>query len=282
MNDYEFVQYPVQHRLKDVVAAAQTTLFVVAPYIKKYGVDFLLKHAGSARFLKILTNLDLDNICGDGFDVEALLPLWDKFHVSCASLGKLHAKAYIADDTVAFLTSANLTRGGLLENYEYGVLLREPLVVRAMLADLSAYFSLGNNFDRSTIEAIVGDVREIRDLRKAMASNPAARKLERALQDKQAELQTQILQNRVRGRTVNAILSETILYVLRTQGPLPTVELHSFIQNIHPDICDDTIDRVINGQHFGKKWKHLVRNAQQYLKRAGAIVLENGKWRTME
>ncbi|MEK7270344.1 MAG: hypothetical protein AAB215_05290 [Planctomycetota bacterium] len=50
------------------------------------------------------------------------------------------------------------------------------------------------------------------------------------------------------------------------------------IQNIHPDICDDSIDRVIDGQHFGKKWKHFVRSAQQHLKQRGEIRLQNGRW----
>ena len=43
---------------------------------------------------------------------------------------------------------------------------------------------------------------------------------------------------------------------------------------IHPDLCDDSVDRVINGIHFGKKWKHAVRTAQQSLKNKGTIVLE--------
>ncbi len=35
---------------------------------------------------------------------------------------------------------------------------------------------------------------------------------------------------------------------------------------------------VINVQHFGKRWKHAVRNAQQYLKRTGQIVFDGKRW----
>jgi hypothetical protein len=35
---------------------------------------------------------------------------------------------------------------------------------------------------------------------------------------------------------------------------------------------------VINGQQFGKRWKHAVRNAQQYLKRSGQIVFDGMRW----
>jgi hypothetical protein len=47
--------------------------------------------------------------------------------------------------------------------------------------------------------------------------------------------------------------------------------LHGYIHDIHPDICDDTLDRVIDGQHFGKLWKHRVRTAQAHLKEKGLI-----------
>jgi hypothetical protein len=39
---------------------------------------------------------------------------------------------------------------------------------------------------------------------------------------------------------------------------------------------------VIDGQRFGKRWKHDVRNAQQYLKRQGIIVFDGRKWQLAE
>lgn len=59
---------------------------------------------------------------------------------------------------------------------------------------------------------------------------------------------------------------------------MSTEALHARIKDIHPDICDDSINRVINGQRFGRLWKHHVRNAQQFLKRRGEIMLQNGRW----
>lgn len=43
------------------------------------------------------------------------------------------------------------------------------------------------------------------------------------------------------------------------------------------NITNDSLD--LNGQYFGKKWKHKVRNAQQTLKAQGKIVrAADGKW----
>lgn len=56
------------------------------------------------------------------------------------------------------------------------------------------------------------------------------------------------------------------------------MELHPLIQRLQPDLCDDSIDRVIEGVHFGKKWKHHVRSAQQFLKRQGRIRYDGARW----
>jgi len=277
MQSYELVSSPVEENFVQIIQEAQTDLFIAAPYIKDYGARVILDSVRTNN-LRMLTNLDWVNVTGSGFDIECLLKLWDRFNLSISSLGKLHAKVYIADDRVAFLTSANLTRGGLRENYEYGIIVRDTIVVSAMRADMDEYFGLGNIFTREGIESIKSDAEEIRRLRQELEASIQAKRLRDVLKQKEGELQTKILRNRVQGKTINSIFAETIQYLLRSRGPLSTQELHPLIQNIHPDICDDSIDRVINGQHFGKRWKHLVRNAQQSLKSNGVITVQEGKW----
>lgn len=278
MQSYEFVPSPSEHGLVQVLQDARDTLFIASPYIKDYGVEVVLKNTQSKN-LRLLTNLDMGNVTGTGFDIAAVLKLWDKFELKVSSLGKLHAKIYAADKRIAFVTSANLTRGGLRENYEYGVILRDVTVLSALLQDANAYFNLGNIFDREMVENIWVDVQEIRDLQRKLEKSMEAKRLRKTLREKEEALETKILTNRTKGKTVNAVFSETIEYLLRSRGLLSTQEIHQFMQDIHPDICDDTIDRVINGQHFGKKWKHMVRNAQQHLKQSGEIYLQEGKWR---
>jgi len=77
---------------------------------------------------------------------------------------------------------------------------------------------------------------------------------------------------------MHTVFAQTILYLLGTLGPLTTVQLHARIAGIHPDLCDNTVDRVIDGKRFGKKWKHAVRTAQQQLKKRGVIALEEDRW----
>jgi len=119
--------------------------------------------------------------------------------------------------------------------------------------------------------------RRARELRALLAlrDKALAGRVRRATERMKVEL----LKNRTKGgRTVGAILSETIVRLLEQHGSLTTAELHGLIQPLHPDICDDAIDLVIDGERFGRKWKHQVRNAQQSLKRAGRVAYHDSRW----
>jgi len=82
-----------------------------------------------------------------------------------------------------------------------------------------------------------------------------------------------LIRMRVKHKSINSIFSETLLYLL-SRKPMSTEELHLLVKDIHVDLCDDTLDRVIDGKHFGKLWKHQVRNAQVTLRKAGLIVYD--------
>ncbi len=278
---FRLVPSPAKDALLEIVHSATDTLFVVAPYIKQYGVHLLLEH-GSGWRVKVLTNLSLGNVAGNGYDLDALLLLGERYPITVSSLGKLHAKVYVADEKIALLTSANLTYGGLQGNYEYGVLLRDKRIVRELVQDLNAYFELGNVFDRAGLMLLQDEVERLKTLQRELQKTPEAQELRKAMSERENRVKEELLRNRARGKSINAVLSETLIYLLRARGALSTAELHPLIQEIHPDICDDTIDRVINGQHFGKKWKHMVRNAQQHLKSRGTIALIEGKWQLVE
>ena len=82
---------------------------------------------------------------------------------------------------------------------------------------------------------------------------------------------------RLGGGACHTVFAKTIVYLLRRHGPLSTVDIHPLIQAIHPDLCDDTVDRVIDGERFGKKWKHagerLSRNSRDH-----QVELRDGRW----
>ena len=77
--------------------------------------------------LVLLTDLSPMPICQGSTDPSAIrslageVPVVDMFH-----LPKLHAKIYVSDAKRAIVASADLTRGGLDINYEYGIAIDDP------------------------------------------------------------------------------------------------------------------------------------------------------------
>lgn len=188
----------------------------------------------------------------------------------------LHAKVYIADNECAIVTSANLTEGGVRGNCEYGVALRDPSKVAEIRRDFEAYSRLGAKVSIDEAAALARDLSQLQGLYKA-SQHRVLKEAGTVFRKRLRDAQEKVLRFRARGKSTHAIFCDTIEYLL-AKGPLKTIELHPLIQRMHPDICDDTIDRIIDGFNFGKRWKHYVRTAQQALKRAGKIAYDGGKW----
>ena len=152
-------------------------------------------------------------------------------------------------------------------------------MAKAIRQDIEGYASLGVALDHPALMDMATRAARLSDLRHQFEGSMRAAlraEFEEAIEKTTREL----LERRVRGHANNQLFARAILYALR-EGPLTTDDIHPRVQALYPDLCDDSEDRIIDGRHFGKKWKHLVRDAQQYLKRRGEIALEDGKWRAV-
>lgn len=247
--------------------------------ITKLGEVLAGGRRGTVPSLHIVTDLSVDSLLSGSLDVGALALLAQRCRGSRVTyLPSLHAKVYVFDSRIAVVTSGNLTEGGLVRNYEYGVLLRDPGIVDKIRADLLRYATLGSDVSVDALidvtEAIGGVVVARQQVDRSVSARVRA-----LLQQRTQEARTAVLRARATGKTTHGIFSETILYLLDEKGPLSTTQMHPLVKQLQPDLCDDDMDCVISGVHFGKQWKHYVRNAQQALKRQGLITLEQGRWR---
>jgi hypothetical protein len=226
----------------------------------------------------VLTDLSPLPICQGATDPAAVNQLANAVSVSTTiHLPKLHAKVYIADHSHAIVTSANLTTGGLAANFEYGVEIGNPSVVTTVRKDIQDYAALGALVSDVRLRAYCEVAERVRAaFRTQTAGIATATRLEfeASLRDAEDEL----IRIRLGGGAVHEVFARTILYLLKRHGPLSTKQIHPLVEAIHPDLCDNSIDRVIDGVHFGKKWKHAVRTAQQILKERGEITLRGETW----
>jgi hypothetical protein len=210
-------------------------------------------------------------------DLEALVNLSSKIpRFELTHMPSLHAKVYVADERIAIVTSANLTEPGVSGNLEYGTAFTNTRTVQQVRADFENYSLLGAKVSPSAIEALLDETRELKALFR-QAEYSIKKEARRAFRRKLEAARNQLLRHRAKGKTTQAMLSEAILFLL-AKAPLKTTELQPLVQQLQPDLCDDSIDRIIDGVHFGRRWKHHVRSAQQALKRTGAISFDGERW----
>ncbi|MFO7946036.1 MAG: phospholipase D-like domain-containing protein [Armatimonadota bacterium] len=277
----EWLTSPLVKHFDSLFAECGNRCLICSPFVKQWAVDRFLDRLPSPRNLRleVLTNLSIDALLSGATEVTAVASLVDRVREgTVVHLPGLHAKVYVAESQTAIMGSCNFTHGGLISNYECGVRVDDRHSILKLQDDLAAYASLGALLSINDLRQLESD---IVDLKATIASETESvpdevKQRKQKLQDK---LERRFLRLRTTHETVHAIFADTILYVLR-DGPMKTTEMHQHIASIHPDLCDDTMDRVIDGQHFGKLWKHQVRTAQQHLKKKGKIAYDNTekKW----
>lgn len=162
-------------------------------------------------------------------------------------------------------------------NHEYGLLVTDADLARQIEGDVGEYAALGADVDRMTLDRmceLATDARAAYQAQLASASRQATRRLRSILRTTSDTL----IRARLAKGPIHTIFANTIEYLLRRNGPMRTEALHVMIQRMHSDLCDDRVDRVIDGKSYGKKWKHAVRTAQQQLKKRGVIAFNGDVW----
>lgn len=273
---------PLRKGLRRVIDAVSDTLVIASPYIRTEEAKWLLAELGSKRTslsrMDVLTDVRAESVLNGSLELDALSMFTESVRSArIVNLPRLHAKTYIADDTFALVTSANLTPSGLDFNFEYGVGVAQPELVRNIRLDIEKYRDIGNILTRETLDELKVVTRGVQK-----AILPARQSHERKVSAQFRKIlqsaETAFLRAQIGQRTAQALFSDAILFIL-VSGPLRTVELHPRIQQMYTELCNDSEVLVINGQEFGKKWKHAVRNAQQALKRAGRIGFDGKAWK---
>lgn len=286
------IKSPWESRFNEFVGSIQESAIIAAPFISREPVERLVHHLDSRRSsvrLDLLTSLNERSLSEGSVDSAALS--WMCGQVPGATvrhLRNLHAKAYVADTHTAIITSANLTRGGLSRNYELGFAVTDPEEVAGISDDLREYAGFGVLVPADALTELDDMARRARDYKKisdASSSDDAKSDYDIALHninERLVELRTSAEEFKVDPEaSINAKFAAAVVYVLRHHGPLKTTIINDHVQELMPELCDDNVDRIINGVSFGKKWKHQVRNAQLQLNRSGVIVLEGGLWRLL-
>lgn len=277
---------PFRSHLETVLHSVRRDLLVASPYIKTREAEWVCEQVArngrnNSLHLRVLTDIRSANVLAGSLDLGAL-HFFQSNVANCEIINvpRLHAKVYVADENCALVTSANLTPSGLDANLEYGVGITDAASVRQVRQDLNRYASLGNalNVERiSELEAVAEELKaEFDEVQRSQE-----KKIRRRFNEKLKAANTHFIRAQIGSRSAHGLFADTMVYLL-SKGPLSTRELHPRIKELLPELCDDATDLVIDGRTFGKKWKHVVRNAQMFLRRAHRIGLRDGRWVLLE
>ena len=237
----------------------------------------------------LLTNLQSDSLVDGSLDIGALVWLCQQVPgTTVRHLRYLHAKAYIADEHTAIVTSANLTNGGLCRNRELGVAITDPDGVRDIADDLREYGNLGVLVPEDALSELDGMVKQAR-ISKAAVDKAVPDSVNVKHDAIRHDIDERLVQLRTAGEAfttnpkaaITAQFSDVIKYILRQYGPMRTVDMYPLAQYLKPELCSDDRDIILNGENFGRNWKRTLRNAEQQLLHGGVIKHEgrrNGLW----
>ena len=251
--------------LADIVSAASTSVVIAAPYIKCDEAAWICKLLRSGIEVITLANINVEAVSASALDLTALRCLAEvSSSAKLIALPNLHAKVFISDDKAAIVTSGNLTRSALDRNLEYGVLLRETGLVRAVRKDMLSFARLGCQVDTNTVAKLAPLEAELRQAQADIASSatPTAR---RRFAEVMRQARPAFASAQVGNRSAHAVFGEAIQFIL-ARGPQTTKAIQQEVSQLLPTLCDDHEYFLIKGERYGKAWKRRFRHAQLHLR----------------
>lgn len=292
----QLLRSPWSETFDEFGQAIRSDAILVAPFIRAEPLEQLRKpllQLENRPRIDLITNLDSASLFRGMVDTAAIADFAREVseeRVTVRSLPGLHAKTYVADESLAIVTSGNLTRASLHDNSEYGVKVTKPELVRQIIADIRAYSSLSTEIPLSYLDQVTE--RTLQAQKSAefrTAENQVVRYLQRDLDAILSFLKPKPddepnpfdLPRDALGELPRQVFGRTILNILRERGPLSTHEMYPVIRERHPELCDNSTPRVTSAgvQHKEPLWRYQVRVAQKRHREGVRIVrLADGKW----
>lgn len=154
---------PWKSEFLSLVNESESKIRITSPFIKENICNDILKTKKECTNIELITSFKLMNLYSGALDIKGIGALINNNNTTVKNYSSLHAKIYIFDDKKAIITSSNLTNGGLVNNFEYGVLIKEKNVVYEIINDFETLFNDVNtgtikNTDIDTVQKILAQI----------------------------------------------------------------------------------------------------------------------------
>ncbi len=140
--------------VRDALLSCQKEYVVVSPFVTEHFTRMLCdapKHVNGQLF----TRTSIKGFAAGASNLSAVEAIAES-GVTVSILPRLHAKIYIFDSSLALVTSANATRGGMRANLECGVALRDPVLVQELTKTVQNGFGIYDTPRQVTAEYLQG------------------------------------------------------------------------------------------------------------------------------
>ena len=139
----EILKTPWKDNLMKLVSQSKKSIKITSPFVKENVCNELLSFKNRHTSLELITSFKLMNIYSGSLDLSGLENVIKNKGV-VKNFPKLHSKIFLFDDKKVIITSGNLTNGGLLNNYEYGIYTENVEIVSKVVEDFSSISSNEN------------------------------------------------------------------------------------------------------------------------------------------
>jgi len=154
----QILKTPWKDKLMELVSNSNNSIKITSPFVKENVCNELLSLKNEKTSLELITSFKMMNIYTGSLDLIGLENIIKNNGV-VKNFSKLHSKIYLFDDQKAIITSGNLTNGGLLNNYEYGIYTENIEIVSKVVDDFT---SISKNENVGNIkQAEIDTVRKI-------------------------------------------------------------------------------------------------------------------------
>ncbi len=133
----EILKTPWKVVLLELVAQSKKSIKITSPFIKDDICSEVLSAKKSHSKFEFITAINLNNIYSGSLDIDAVERIINHKGI-VRHYQKLHSKIYLFDDSKVIITSGNLTRGGLINNFEYGIFSDDERLVSMVSADFNS------------------------------------------------------------------------------------------------------------------------------------------------
>lgn len=130
----KIITTPWKNEFLELVSNSIKSIKITSPFVKENICDELLSKKRDITQLELITSFKLPNIYSGSLDLSALNKIIES-NGTVKNFSRLHSKIYLFDDKKVIITSGNLTNGGLINNYEYGIYSDDKLFVLKVVSD---------------------------------------------------------------------------------------------------------------------------------------------------